>query len=79
VFTRSTIFCRPTRVARWHSFKPKIPNSGINFGGSCNGSCRPILWPFGVFYCRLVSGNPASDMNLVGRHKILCNICVSCK
>jgi hypothetical protein len=37
-----------TRVARWHTFKPKIPN-WVNFGGSCNGRCRHILWPFGIF------------------------------
>jgi hypothetical protein len=53
------------RVARWHSFKPKI-QIWVNFGGPCNGTCwyilRPfvnfvaiwyILWPFGIFYCYL--------------------------
>jgi hypothetical protein len=58
-----------TRVARWYIFKPKIP-IWVNFGGSCNGRCLhiiwpfgipilwpfgiPILWPFGIFYGHLV-------------------------
>jgi hypothetical protein len=36
-----------SRVARWHSFKPKIP-IWVIFGGSCNG--RFVLWPIGLFY-----------------------------
>jgi hypothetical protein len=28
--------------------KPKIP-IWANFGGSCNGRCWYILWPFGIF------------------------------
>jgi hypothetical protein len=28
-------------------FKPKSP-IWVNFGGSCNGSCWFILWPFGI-------------------------------
>jgi hypothetical protein len=27
----------------------------VNFGGSCNGSCWYILWPFGLFYDNLVN------------------------
>jgi hypothetical protein len=42
-----------SRVARWYSFKPKIP-IGVNLGGSCNGICWYILCPFGLFYCHLV-------------------------
>jgi hypothetical protein len=38
-----------TRVARWYIFQPKIP-IWVNFGGSCNGRCWSILWPFGLFY-----------------------------
>jgi hypothetical protein len=38
-----------SRVARWHIFKPKIP-IWVNFGGSCNGRCWFIFWPFGLFY-----------------------------
>jgi hypothetical protein len=30
-------------------FKPKMP-IWVNFGGSCNGRCWYILWPFGLFY-----------------------------
>jgi hypothetical protein len=26
----------------------------VNFWGSCNGKCRYILWPFGIFYVFLV-------------------------
>jgi hypothetical protein len=26
----------------------------VNFGGTCNGSCCYILWPFRIFYARLV-------------------------
>jgi hypothetical protein len=26
----------------------------VHFGGSFNGKCWYILWPFGVFYCHLV-------------------------
>jgi hypothetical protein len=37
-----------SRVARWFSFKPKIP-IWENFGGSCNGYYWYILWPFGLF------------------------------
>jgi hypothetical protein len=33
------------RVARWHIFKPKAL-IWVNFGGSCNGRCWYILWPF---------------------------------
>jgi hypothetical protein len=40
------------RVARWHIFKPKIL-IWVNFGGSCNGRCWYILWPFGIFYALL--------------------------
>jgi hypothetical protein len=36
------------RVARWHIFKPKIP-IWVNFGGSYNGRCWYILWPFDYF------------------------------
>jgi hypothetical protein len=42
-----------TRVARWYIFKPKLSIWG-NFGGSCNGSCWYILWPFDLFYGHLV-------------------------
>jgi hypothetical protein len=38
-----------TRVARWFAFKPKI-QIWVNFGGSCNGRCRYILWTLGPFY-----------------------------
>jgi hypothetical protein len=41
------------RVARWYIFKPKIP-IWVNFGGSCNGRCWYILWPFGLSYGHLV-------------------------
>jgi hypothetical protein len=49
------------RVARWHSFKPKVP-IWVNFGGPYNGRCWHIFWqfgllylhPFGVFYVHLV-------------------------
>jgi hypothetical protein len=41
------------RVARWFLFKPKIP-IWVHFGGSCNGRCWYILWPFGLFYGHLV-------------------------
>jgi hypothetical protein len=27
---------------------------GVNFGGPLNGKCWYILWPFGIFYGRLV-------------------------
>jgi hypothetical protein len=36
-----------TRVARWHSSKPKIP-IWVNFGVFCIEMA--ILWPFGIFY-----------------------------
>jgi hypothetical protein len=39
---------RPTRVARWYIFRPKIP-IWVIFGGSCNGRCWYILWTFGLF------------------------------
>jgi hypothetical protein len=56
-----------TRIASWHSFKPK-KTIWVNFGGSCNGRCWYyiyvhlvyfmaiwyILWPFGIFYGYLV-------------------------
>jgi hypothetical protein len=32
-------------VARCYIFKPKIP-IWVHFGGSCNGRCWYILWPF---------------------------------
>jgi hypothetical protein len=35
-------------VARWLVFEPKIP-IWVNFGGSCDGRCWCILWPFGLF------------------------------
>jgi hypothetical protein len=38
-----------SRAARWYIFQPKIP-IWVNFGGSCNGRCWYILWPFGMFY-----------------------------
>jgi hypothetical protein len=38
-----------TRVARLHTFKPKIP-IWINFGEPWNGKCWYILIPFGIFY-----------------------------
>jgi hypothetical protein len=41
------------RVARWYIFNPKIL-IWVNFGGSCNGRCWYILWPFGQFYGHLV-------------------------
>jgi hypothetical protein len=41
------------RVARWHFLKPKI-QIRVNFGGTFNGRCWYILWPFGIFYCHLV-------------------------
>jgi hypothetical protein len=44
---------RPSRVARWRILKPKIP-IWVNFGGSCNGRCWYIIWPFGLFYGCLV-------------------------
>jgi hypothetical protein len=28
----------------------------VNLGGSCNGRCLYILWPFGLFYGHLVFG-----------------------
>jgi hypothetical protein len=31
----------------------KIP-IWVNYGGSCNGKCWPILLPFGLFYGHLV-------------------------
>jgi hypothetical protein len=34
-------------------FQTKIPIL-VNFGGSCNGKCWYILWPFGLFYGHLV-------------------------
>jgi hypothetical protein len=41
-----------TRVARWLVFKPKMP-IWVNFGGSCDGRCWYVLWPFGLFYSHL--------------------------
>jgi hypothetical protein len=38
----------PTKVARWIIFKPKNP-TWLNFGGSGNGRCCYIVWPFGKF------------------------------
>jgi hypothetical protein len=35
----------PTRVARWHIFKPKIL-IWVNFGGTCNGRCWYMLWTY---------------------------------
>jgi hypothetical protein len=43
-----------TRVARRHTFKPNIP-IWVSFGGSCNGRCWFILWPFGLFYGHLIN------------------------
>jgi hypothetical protein len=37
-----------SRVARWYIFEPKI-QIWVNFGGSFNGRCWYILWPFGQF------------------------------
>jgi hypothetical protein len=37
------------RVARWYIFEPKTP-TWVNFGGSCNGRCWYILWPFGPLH-----------------------------
>jgi hypothetical protein len=34
-------------------FNPKIP-IWVNFGGSSNGRCWYILWPYGLYYCDLV-------------------------
>jgi hypothetical protein len=50
---KSEILLVQRRVARWHIFEPKIP-IWVNFGGSCNGRCWYILWPFDLFYSRLV-------------------------
>jgi hypothetical protein len=33
-------------------FKPKIP-IWVNIGGSCNGRCWYIIWPFGLCIIRL--------------------------
>jgi hypothetical protein len=41
------------RVARCYIFKPKIP-IWVKFGGSWNGKCCYILWPFGIFFHHLV-------------------------
>jgi hypothetical protein len=51
------------RIARWHAFKPKIPNRE-NFVGPHSGrfyghlvyftAICYILWPFGIFYGYLV-------------------------
>jgi hypothetical protein len=38
-----------SRVARFYIFKPKLL-FWVNLGGSCNGRCWYILWPFGIFY-----------------------------
>jgi hypothetical protein len=35
-------------VARWFVFKPKI-QIWVNFGGSFDGRCWLILWPFDLF------------------------------
>jgi hypothetical protein len=40
-------------VARWYFFRPKIA-IWVNFGGSFNGRCLSILWPFDIFYAHLV-------------------------
>jgi hypothetical protein len=54
---------RPSRVARWHIFKPKIPiwvnfeglameNVGILYGHLVYilYHCLIFLWPFGIFF-----------------------------
>jgi hypothetical protein len=46
-------FAVPTRVARWHIFKPKI-SIWVNFGGPCNERCWYILCPSGIFHGYLV-------------------------
>jgi hypothetical protein len=48
---------RPSRVARWYIFKPKI-QIWVNFGVFCIERCwctyfmaiRNIFWQFGIFY-----------------------------
>jgi thiol-disulfide isomerase/thioredoxin len=42
------LFLLHPRVARWHSFKPKIPIL-IYFWGPWNGKCVYILRPLGIF------------------------------
>jgi hypothetical protein len=44
---------KPGRVARWFTFKSKVP-IWVYFRGSCNGNCWSILWPFGLFNSHLV-------------------------
>jgi hypothetical protein len=44
------------RLARHRSYGPGLPETKIliwvNFGGTRNGRCWHILWPFGLFYSR---------------------------
>jgi hypothetical protein len=40
---------KPSRVARWFVFKPKIP-IWVHFGGPQIRKGLYILWPFGIFY-----------------------------
>jgi hypothetical protein len=40
------------RVARWYIFLPKIP-IWVTLG-EMNGKCWYILWPFGIFYGKLI-------------------------
>jgi hypothetical protein len=47
------------RVARWYSFKPKIP-IWVNFGGPWNGKGWYIQWLFGI--CRFGKFNGHSEM-----------------
>jgi hypothetical protein len=42
------VSCLSIRVARWHTFKPKIPIC-VNFLGSGSGRGWYIIWPFGYF------------------------------
>jgi hypothetical protein len=46
---QQSVLSIPSRVARWHIFKPKFP-IWVNFGGPWVGKCWYILWPFGIFY-----------------------------
>jgi hypothetical protein len=41
------------RVARWYSIITKI-QIWVNFGGTWNGKCWYIWWPFGIFEGHLV-------------------------
>jgi hypothetical protein len=45
-------FERPSRVARWYLFKPKV-QIWVNLGGSCNWRWWYILRPFGLYYGHL--------------------------